>query len=793
MLHPFDDGFDALRQVVMAGLPVIAAGNGDSGLEAAVRHAAAVAGRSGDLRILHLDGFPTGHHRVRPESRRLDPGSLPSSGVPLPTFAGSDGKAPRRLVRGMLSSVDDGLAAVPPLDIAEVEDGRHIVVVHAGVRLVPGSRDQSVGEVIVHWLVHRARRAAAKRRREGPFVFLDRLDPQPYASEPGCTYWRDHSGQAEIDAISGDGGAIPATRLSLTDRLAWRAALARYRAGLPVAASGGHIAISDGERLVLLRRLPHEKGNRPEGEVHASVTVHETGPDGWTAGCSMRGMAFISDAEAERALAEVAAVAWSSGISALSDRNWSFGITSGLSMTVDRTPLHRLLSGVPDLAALAGHPKVAPFLARADPPLDDAVSRMENGQAILAAIRGRARRRDFAVTWPALAGLLMRPDVRKAADLGSPMVPVLSSILSVRPSTVRRLVGCHALPRLCAIEPENATYGRRAVGEILDAFGHGHLPAQGDAAEWAAFTRILDLLFPFHGRARVRQVPAELTRDLAVLIPGRTWAERVAPTAGLRPREVLDAGDLVSGFATWLGDVGYRGERRSDAALILLSRGRSLVQLVQASREWHADARLRDAGGSLPPDARWPVPFAPADLGDGWTATALDSLAALSEEGSRHADAAGLRGLDHCVLSYAEACLTGASVVLSLRADDGQGPRRVSTVELVRDAKGSWAIGGVPFRLAQHRGLRNRPPGEEAKARLETLAMRLGAGTVPVDKAALAPREMPERAAGGGWDRRVLHGAWRRLLPPRIAALTIEALIDEAEAAVALDPMATAA
>jgi hypothetical protein len=352
-------------------------------------------------------------------------------------------------------------------------------------------------------------------------------------------------------------------------------------------------------------------------------------------------------------------------------------------------------------------------------------------------------RAQFLRSMPAFADLAMDAEVSRLVDARLSPMRRLSELTGMRGAVLRRY-GSRAM----RFGELGLVHQWRQTGAVVQALGLGTLPhADGlGSYQWFALIDCMRGVTSFAGLAHPLE-PA-LVAGLMRSLPGRTWAERYGWLTGSGKDEVADASDMLKSLRGWLADIsGVRIMSGHPVTQRLLAGYGSMGKVVAASRRWHGMPLLHMRGRRIPDHVTWPVPFGAVDLGEGWSAVALDSPRALSLEGA-HEDAIdppdGMPGLGHCVGTYADRCYTGGSLVVSLRRNDGTRTRRASTLELKPRKNGRWPIAGQPFEAVQHRGLRNRPPGPEAEAAAERLRLLLAEDGVKVDAAALGRRMLPK-------------------------------------------------
>jgi hypothetical protein len=178
------------------------------------------------------------------------------------------------------------------------------------------------------------------------------------------------------------------------------------------------------------------------------------------------------------------------------------------------------------------------------------------------------------------------------------------------------------------------------------------------------------------------------------------------------------------------------------ASWAVLFGGKGLLAALRSSGDWHARQPAMDLSLRTAADPRsWDPPFAPFEAPDGRWLVALSSAADLAAEGA---------ALRHCVGTYAGKCLSGESVIVSLRRGmAGEGRSSTAEFSLAREPDGRW----VPS-LIQHKALCNGVPEPEDVEALAILLGSLSDGTHPVS-ARPAPGVRRRRIAarlGLAWD-----------------------------------------
>ncbi len=277
------------------------------------------------------------------------------------------------------------------------------------------------------------------------------------------------------------------------------------------------------------------------------------------------------------------------------------------------------------------------------------------------------------------------------------------------------------------------------------------------------------------------------------------FATRLEAAHGLGPRglarAVRDVDDMVRAYdrqvlAPALALASPLGPRirvldrygPPDASRGLLTAGRRMCRVLEASRRWHAaEDRIRAVAAAFPlpevPD-HWPRAWPTLRHGDVEVRELL-TVWDLVAEGARGKDADGLQGLSHCVGGYAGSCLTGESRILALR--------RVGTGSLVRlstaEVRVRHASHGLAIDVVQHRGHSNSTPPPEARSALERLVHEVSTGRMPLDLVAMGPvpgAYGPTGGAGydhtapGAWES--VRAAWDPFVPRRLRGLAAERL-----------------
>ncbi len=248
-------------------------------------------------------------------------------------------------------------------------------------------------------------------------------------------------------------------------------------------------------------------------------------------------------------------------------------------------------------------------------------------------------------------------------------------------------------------------------------------------------------------------------------------------------RALKDVDDLVDAYdrevlVPAMRLSGLVGPRRAHVvrARNLLTHGRTLVRVLEASARWHA--RRHALAAALPPWApdlpdalptTWPAGLPTATYGD-VEVVPLTGAAQLVDEGATGADPQGVAGLSHCVGGYAARCLSGQARIVSLRSVSDGRRARLSTAEMV------LLSGGV--RPRQHRGTRNAAPPDEAHRALLSYVRDLGSGKLPLDREGWSPIEPgDDDLRDAGYDWRVpgswvaVRDLWDPFVPRRLRGL----------------------
>lgn len=259
--------------------------------------------------------------------------------------------------------------------------------------------------------------------------------------------------------------------------------------------------------------------------------------------------------------------------------------------------------------------------------------------------------------------------------------------------------------------------GLPELQQLLDVMPLQKIPNGPD--EWSAFVAIHEgLRLEDEIEDRVKRVKIRWLCEIAKLGWVKTRDKYVALPEGLFALgDAFDFIDEVARAGVWLTKNVKQCHRRDN-----LSQGDlenlfwekatntwGMSRIVEASRIWHPLMIVRyDAYYERPADQclQWEPLFKdPVWLTSGICAVALCQSTDLDKESSQ---------LQHCVRSYESSCHQGYCHIVSLRNQAGAS---LSTVEIVNRDESN-----PPWRIAQHRGLKNQAPGESLLA-LEPLLL----------------------------------------------------------------------
>jgi hypothetical protein len=727
-----ENELDPLRNAILAGKRVVVVTSGQ--LEPQAREAATVAGRTSELRVLHFTLPPITAGSIRGDSRI----------VPSPT--------------GELSG--ERVASFDGVPIETTEDAARAGIL---VCMVYGSpfKGGYLQEVLAHATGHwRAGRESA------PVLFADIDAKELGARMPTGHPWT--SLRAAPFLVAGGvywvrAGSSASKRKGRDGSADWDRAVAECMASADARFAEGMASFSGSGRTAFAR-LTELGARRAWTSWH--VQVFEIDPDGWH-----RGVALVWRGGKAPDVGALAASIWRGGIGMAATYATETGppvdsqdIGNAAACLVGGK--HGIIGNIAEKPG-ESQPDMALLVALPGRTTDQAVYRK-----VKEAPGDAPHRRDFAMTWPAFAHLLLDPGFRVAIDGGGRTMPLVAGRLGVSIAIARRIVGRAEMPALCARQ----VAGRPDLGAFLAAIGHDRLPSPGDRPGWEAFLACCLPLSDLLDRGDAWDAPPMACARI-LLGSGRDWIAREAAIGRLgedAERHITlilgDAGDVVRSFAAWLSAIAGMAVPNS-AAFELLARHGSIARLVEASTTWHADHHLSKGVPEIPDSATWPMPFGTLDLGDGWTVVPLTNPRQLRDEGGHGPDADGLDGLAHCVGGYARACWEGRSLILSVRRDKGDGPRRVTTAELRPKADGFFKLGESRYELTQHSGLRNEhaPKGAiEAMGRLMDMLLR---DRVAIDAGALVQRSHEPPTVPVRERALALTRAWRRVLPRSLAAM----------------------
>ena len=666
-----------------------------------------------------------------------------------------------RLAADLLGPVEpDRIEVRPVLDIAGVRARRGVVAVACGSPLIENGEERAY----YTWLALACVESAERAGRPGPILigdgkYIERIAKMLGWPVQALGRWSLACPRDDVAGRSDDFRGERAWRARIEARLA--GAVAEFRDGV-------WSMEGEGRRVLGIQTGPD---GSPRGRPHeASALLVAVDPGPFVTGARMALVSPLDEAD----MAALVEEAWLAGLDGLA-------VTQGITRV---TPRPTTLPFVRPLTEFVTAPGIAALRERLRGFLGDEGMRFQRavvgGTAneplqLWAAMPGgdSSRRRQFVTVFPALSELALDGAVTQAVDAGRSPLPRLQAILGASRALVRRLAGQEFRPEL-GIAESLQDWGR--LGTFLESLGHGRVPPSDQMMEWYRLSAVATRaywLFP-----NAHDLPSADLARLIAGIPGRDWAERHARFEAIGDATLHGIRDFVGALSLWLRDLSDRGGR-VDGTAVLRDYG-SLPRLAQASQLWHAHPILSHGTGRISPSATWPVPFTSIDLGDGWTATALPSAAALVAEGTRGPDADGMDGLAHCVATYAEACHAGRSLVVSLRLSRDGITRRVSTLELAPlgpDAIGedAFAIGKRCFRLVQHRAFGNGEPPAGALSAAERLRQALHAAGDSLEGTFGALSGTPVEGRIPAAD---LLPHWRRILPRPWSRLDHETLAE---------------
>lgn len=346
--------------------------------------------------------------------------------------------------------------------------------------------------------------------------------------------------------------------------------------------------------------------------------------------------------------------------------------------------------------------------------------------------RDGARRRQAAALYPCLAPAFAHaPRIAALIDAGRPYEAELAGLLSPLLPAGPPLAAA-GLRRLRTLTPDIS------FGTLVEVLGLVRaLPVDWLPTASLGWDRLVELHRGM-GLGRYAEAlgldPGDLLRDVVRWWRDPREGDGYEPAAWLAGLE--DARDMARRAAHTLVEPFLRMPPGSDAIRIagrILFRGAASGGIMSRSRAWHDDMpRFDRIVPGETPGLRWPAAFPRYEAGDGVWIEALTTPDALTEEGSRGRDGAGVRGLGHCVGGYARDCWLGHAHVASIRRAKGASFERLSTVELVHGPDG--------LAVRQHRGASNGPPPDVAESALERLLAAVRDGAVALDPLALHVR-----------------------------------------------------
>jgi hypothetical protein len=192
--------------------------------------------------------------------------------------------------------------------------------------------------------------------------------------------------------------------------------------------------------------------------------------------------------------------------------------------------------------------------------------------------------------------------------------------------------------------------------------------------------------------------------------------------------------------------------REREAIARVLFGDASMAGVLEASVKWHLtrsrlEGKLSKVSPVFSENRAWPAGLPRQERiidGRRFEVLPLTSQQMLADEGANGVDAAGMRGLDHCVggLNYVIASLEGNCRIVSIREIMPDGSRvRQSTAEFRYRAPDS--NGDARYMMLQHRGRANRSPDDavcEVLFRYQRgLVGAAGEKRLEVDHAGLTP------------------------------------------------------
>lgn len=361
-------------------------------------------------------------------------------------------------------------------------------------------------------------------------------------------------------------------------------------------------------------------------------------------------------------------------------------------------------------------------------------------------------RRQAAQVYPLLASAMSKPinrRIARAIDAGTPLAPVLESVLNIPTKILNRL--------------RNMTWGSHGVREQdLLAFA-SEVPADWfpqKEDEWAAFCDaavILPTLAVTSGRpvgelvqgcaGRWDEFLNRMLESVDVALPHDVddqWQARQDEIIRLKGNRderravllnaVYDVRDIVAAFgdqvvlpmAVW--HASYEGVETvffndgheavvADAASRILFDKKGAPAILEASRRWHHHAMAMETRiqARIYEATEWPMLTKPLQAPNGLWLVPLNTSAKIMEEGQR---------MNHCVGGYTKACRANGHHIISVREGNPDG-HSICTMELAPD--------GQKFTSRQERAYGNGRPSAEATAACSWYRMMVNGRLVQVN------------------------------------------------------------
>ena len=371
--------------------------------------------------------------------------------------------------------------------------------------------------------------------------------------------------------------------------------------------------------------------------------------------------------------------------------------------------------------------------------------------------------RAYPVAWKLISD--PASPVSAAVAEGSPLVPELSAALGVDARALRRMNGLSAADAGIAGTPDAADAER--IARRVARMPPGAPPATPGG--WACFFGSLDLADAVDATAGQRPPGTDLLARCAGKWDGMDALAVGQAAAGFRDMLADFHANLCEPLARLAGNPVWPPAASSAA----LAGGRTLAQLAETSKWWHAHQggiRLHlgtayplDPGRTLP--RVWP----PLHAGGAWAATNGLLLCPLVDASMLEAEHVAM---SHCVNTYDTECMFGGCHILSVRA--GGGPP-LGTAEISQGA--ILALAGtmteppnasvldLPAGVVQFKGHSNHPPPIRAWEALWDYVTAIATGALKLDgdflESEMARRRTIEptasRRAGGGAGRWAVH------------------------------------